>query len=189
MKSTTIPIVLATTVLLAGCTRMKLSCDAEPSYPFKRIETYQWVNASTNILEQDDTFLSIDLQKALNNELAAKGWTQVLDPSNATVQATYYLKIKSHEEYTVPASDQESELAGGFVYKSDSRKWNYEPQDPKQQVYTVETGTLHFLMNDTATGQRIFTGTVETEIDRSQPEEKRLELFRQIARKLAEQIP
>lgn len=189
MKFTPAILCLAVISLLAGCSSMKVSSEAEPSYHFNSIETYQWVDAPADILNRNDTYLSMDMQKALNNELAAKGWQQILDSTNATIQATYFIKLKAHEEYTEAISDSESEFAGGLVYRSGTHKLTYEQREPEQNVYTIEVATLHFSLTDTTTGKGIWNGTAQTKLDRSQPTDKTIERFQQIAHKLAEQIP
>ncbi len=177
MKFVPIPVMLAATVLLAGCTRMRIASETAPEYAFSRIATYQWSDAPGDILDQHNTYLSIDMQKALNTELAAKGWKQVLDSTNATVQVSYYVKLMSHEEYAGIAPDRET------------GKWNYEKSPPDQQAYTVEEAVLHLNLGDTASGTAVWNGTLKTEIDRTLPEDKRDELFRRIAQKLVARIP
>ena len=86
-----------------------------------------------------------------------------------------------------PASRSESEFAGGLVYNKDG--WNYQEREPEQLVYTIETGTLQMMITDTASGTRIWRGTLQTKLDRSQPIEKQQELFQRAARKLLERLP
>lgn len=188
MKFTLIPIYLLTIALLGGCARMKVSSKTDPAYDFNRITTYQWIDTPNDILEQDDTYLNINMQKALNNELATRGWKQVLDAAEASVQVTYYFKTKTHQEVSETAPEQESEFSGGVVFDRSKREWNYKKRKPEQIVYMIETGTLHFIMNDAQNGKCIWRGMLQTEIDRSQPPEKRNELFRQIARKLFQEL-
>ena len=187
MKFTPVPACIAALLLLSGCARMEVSCEIEPSYDFGRIRTYQWIEPSRDILEQDDTYLNTELHRALNNELSARGWNQVLEAGGATVQISQHIKIKAHEEYVETASQSESEFAGGLVYNKG--EWNYAERGPDQQVYTVETGTLHMTMTDTASGQRVWRGFLQTELDRSAPVEKQYELFRRAAHRMLEKLP
>jgi hypothetical protein len=187
MKSVSVPTCLAAVLLLTGCARMKVSCESEPTYNFAQIQTYQWIDPPQDILEQDDTYLNKDLQQALNNELAVRGWDQVLEAGGATIQVTYYVKIMEHEEYVESTSRSESEFAGGLVYNKDG--WNYEERGPDQLVYTVETGTLQMTVTDTASGNRVWRGTLQTKLDRSALIEKKRELFQLAAHKLLEQLP
>jgi len=177
----------AALLFLSGCARMKVSSEIESDYDFSRILTYQWIEPSRDILEQEGAYLNQNLQQALNNELAARGWEQVLEADGATVQVTYYVTIEEHQEYVEPTSRSESEFAGGLVYNKDG--WNYRERDPEQLVYTIETGTLQMMMTDTASRTRIWRGTLQTKLDRSKPIEKQQELFQLAARKLLEQLP
>jgi len=187
MKFIAVPTLIAVAISLAGCARMKVSYESEPTYDFSQIRTYQWVMPSEKIVEQADTYLNQNLQQALNNELATRGWEQVLNADGATVQVMYYVKIKEHQEYVESASRPESDFAGGLVLKSG--EWRYEEREPEQQVYTVETGTLNMTVTDSASGNQVWRGTLQTKIDRSAPIEKQQELFQLAAHKLLEQLP
>lgn len=188
MKFAPVLLFIAATSLFLGCTHMKIASEYEPGYDFGDIQTYKWVDAPSEILEELDTYLNDDLQQALNDGLTQQGWKQVMETNNATVQVSYYIKIKSHEEYTEETQRKESEFAGGFVYKTDNRTWDYEERKPDQIVYTVETGDLTLLISDVATSNCVWRGTLETRIDRSQTPEKQMKLFRKITRKLMKQM-
>lgn len=187
MKFISIPVAVAIAVSLAGCARMKVSCESEPTYDFGQIRTYQWIIPPEEIVEQADTYLNQNLQQALNNELASRGWEQVLDAGGATVQVMYYVKIREHQEYVESTSRQDGDFAGGLVLKSG--EWRYEEREPDQQVYTVETGILTMTVDDAASGKQVWRGTLQTKIDRSAPIEKQQELFQLAAHKLLEQLP
>lgn len=187
MKFTPVSAYIAALLLLSGCARMKVSSETEPGYDFSQVRTYAWVEPAPEILEQPETHLNKRLQQALNNELAARGWKQVLEAGGATVQVTYYVTIREHQEYVEPVSSSDSEFSGGLVYNKDG--WNYEEREPEQLVYTVETGTLRLTVTDTASGDRVWQGTLQTKLDRSAPIEKQQELFQLAARKLFKTLP
>lgn len=187
MKFTAAPACIVALLLLSGCARMKVSCEIEPAYDFGRIRTYQWIEPSRDILERDDTYLNQDLQRALNNELSARGWEQVLEAGGATIQVTYHIQITEHQEYVESASHSESEFAGGLVFQTG--EWSYEERGPDQHAYSVETGSLNLVVTDTASGKRVWRGSLQTKLDRSAPIEKQYELFQLAAHKLLEQLP
>ena len=187
MKVTPVSACIAALLLLSGCARMKVSSEIEPDYDFSQVLTYAWVEPSPEILKQEGTYLNRNLQQALNNELSARGWKQVVEAGEATVQVTYYVKIKEHQEYVEPVSRSESEFSGGLVYNKDG--WNYEERQPEQLVYTIETGTLQLTVTDTASGNRVWRGTLQTKLDRSAPIEKQRELFQMAARKMLQTLP
>ena len=187
MKVTPVSACIAALLLMSGCARMKVSSEIESDYDFSRILTYQWIEPSRDILEKEVAYLNQNLQQALNNELSARGWEEVLEAGGATVQVTYYVKIEEHQEYVESPPRSESDFSGGLVYNKDG--WNYQEREPEQLVYTVETGTLQMMLTDTASGTRIWSGTLQTKLDRSKPIEKQQELFQLAARKLLEQLP
>ncbi len=187
MKFTPALVCIAALLLMSGCARMKVSCEIEPAYDFGGIRTYQWIEPTPDILEQEDTYLNQDLQRALNNELSARGWVQVLEAGSATIQITYHIKISEHQEYVESASRSESEFAGGLVFQTG--EWSYEERGPDQHVYSIETGSLNMVVTDTASGKRVWRGSLQTKLDRSAPIEKQHELFQRAAHKLLEQLP
>ena len=187
MKFTPVPACFAVFLIMSGCARMKVSCEVDPTYDFGQIRTYQWIEPSIDLLEQDDTYLNKNMQRALNNELSVRGWVQVLEAGDATVQITYYIKIKEHQEYVETAPRSESEFAGGLVYKKG--EWNYEEREPDQHAYAVETGVLNLTVTDTASGKRLWHGSLQTQLNREAPVEQQHELFQLAARKLLEPLP
>lgn len=187
MKFTAGSACVAALLIISGCARTQVSCEIESAYDFGGIRTYQWIEASRDILEQENIYLNRDLQQALNNELSARGWRQVPEAGGATVQITYYMQITEHQEYVESASRSESEFAGGLVFQTGD--WSYEERGPDQLVYTVETGALNVTVTDTAGGRRVWRGSLQIRLDRSAPIEKQHEVFRMAARKLLEQLP
>jgi hypothetical protein len=188
MKYTTLFALLALPALLTGCASMKVSSECSPSYDFSQVESYQWTEPSAELMKSGEAYVDFELQKALNNELAAMGWKQVLDDSEATIQAAYSIQIQSHKEFSETLPDDSREFSGGLVFNRDDGEWNYEERGPNRIEYVVETGTFHLLLRDAADGGLIWHGTVETEIDRSLPPEERNERFIRIAGKLAEEL-
>ena len=176
-------------ILLAGCTGLKISSESDSSYDFSRIETYQWVDAPSPVLEQADTYLFVELQQCLNSEMAARGWKQVLETKDATVQVDYYVTVIEHQEFAGAGPDDDLSFSGGLVYDRGSGKWAYEQRLPDDTAYAVAAGTLHLRMLDPRTGRAVWEGTAETVLNRSSREEDRDELFHRIARRLVEQIP
>lgn len=186
-----IPMLAAAAVLsqLAGCTRIEVSADRDPSYDFSRIYTYQWIEPPGEEDLQQLQTLNGEPQTALENELAAHGWKRVSAPENATVQIAHVFTIDAHREYAGSVDDRESAITGGLAYDSQTRSWSYAERDTEETVYVVETGTLRVLIYDTATGKRIWRGTVVAEIDRSRSPEERMERYRRIAGELLKKLP
>ena len=189
MKSTIYLLFIAAWATLSGCTGMNVSSEHDSSYKFSQISTYQWIDAPAEILDKDDTYLNIDIQKALNKELSARGWNQVLDHTNATIQEVYFIKLKELQEYTASANADQRDFSGGFTYNRDKSNWGYQEREPDLNAYTVEIGTLSVLLYDAKTGDRIWRGSLQTKLDRSKAVEKQLDLIRDVSRKLMERVP
>ncbi len=180
---------LVLTSLATGCSTMKVTSEHDKSYHFGTIQTYQWINGPTDILDEEDTYINEDIRKALNSELAKLGMQQVSDAPKADMQIAYYVKLREELEYTDPAHQDERDFSGGFVYNRNNKNWSYEEREPDLNVYAVEIGTLTVLAYDAKTGKRIWRGNLQTKIDRSQPEEQQQELIRIATEKLLSRFP
>lgn len=190
MQFTTRAMLIVTLIVLSGCARMKVTSSHDSSFDFSRISTYQWIAAPEELPDKSEYFIHQDLHRALNNELAARGWKQVLAASNATVQATYYITIESHNEYADNrAAPTEGELIGGVVYnRGGNGTWSRGEVEQDLIIYQVEVGTAHLTIKDTVTGNTVWQGTLASKSDlpylKSLPDEAP-----QIARKLIVEIP
>ncbi len=189
MKFCTLLMPVAALLLITGCVRIRVANKQAAPYPFSEIATYQWIDAADDILAQEDTLLDRSLQQAINNELAARGWKEVRQSSNATVQVTYYLSLSRGQVISDTGPDHEREFSGGMIFDRAEQAWSFEEQIPDQVVYEVETCTAHVLLYDTGSGTCIWHETAETEIDRSVTPEKLDALYQEIARKLIHELP
>jgi hypothetical protein len=184
------PLFFSTALLiLSGCSSLKVSSEKITPYDYKSVNSYEWVSAPKKILAEDDTFFNENVHTALNNELAGRGWKQVMESDKADLQIVYYIKLAEHEEYTAPVNQDETRVTGGFTFDKDKGKWGYNDQDPDLNVYTIEVGTLSLLIYDADTGEKVWTGTLQTRLDRTTPLDKQPELLARIARKIVGKIP
>jgi hypothetical protein len=189
MKFAAIFSALALFGVLTGCNSMKVTSTVAPGYDFSGINTYEWVDAPVEILEEEDTYIHEGLQGALNNELAALGLKQVIESSAADARISYYIKLSEHEEYSAQSSPQESQLSGGVTFNSKEKGWSIREQQEDLNVYTVEVGILTVLVHDAKSGDQIWKGTLKTKVDRSVPLEKLKEYFRVVSSKVMTGFP
>lgn len=189
MKTKTASALLVITLLAAGCKSMKTTSERDPGFNFGAVKTYQWIDAPEKILNEADTYIHEDIRSALDRQLANRGMLPVQAEEDADVQMVYYVKLREEVEYTQTANPDEREFSGGFVYDRDSSAWQYAEREPDLNVYTVEIGKLTVLMFDLSTGQRVWRGTLQTEIDRSQPNERQQEKIETAAQKLIAELP
>jgi len=189
MNINPVPAFLALTVFATSCTSMKATSEHDHEFDFGKIKTYQWIDGPEEILDDADTYINEDIQKALNAELTNRGLRQVPDAGTADVQVAYYVKLREEVEYTDSANRDEREFSGGFVYNRESSGWNYEEREPDLNIYTVEIGKLTVLIYETETGKRIWRGNLQTKLDRSRPEDKQLARIHTAAEKLMARLP
>ena len=186
MNIKTVLSLLAALAVLSGCGTTKTTSERDPDFDFAPIQTYQWIDGPAEILDEADTYINEDIQQALDAELVRRGLRSAMA---ADVQVAYYVKLKEEQEYTSTANEDDRDFSGGFVYRRESKSWNYEEREPDLNVYAIETGTLTVLLYDAGTGKRIWKGTLKTEIDRSQPKDNQQDRIRTAAEKLMARSP
>lgn len=190
MKYSAYALLALSAALLAGCTSYKVKSKADADFDWASVSAYEWIQAPEKILDEDDTYISKNMQIALNNELTRRGWQQVLATERADIQVMYYIKLSEHQEYAGPdRQNDEARLTGGFTYSSDKGGWASTDRQSDLSVYTIETGTLYLLINDVRTKKNVWTGTIETRFDRSASLAKRKETLEAVSRKIVSRIP
>lgn len=178
---------LITASLLAGCTSLKVTSDKAGDYDFSTVKTYQWVPGPEDILNEKDTYINGDVQRALGSGLQKAGLGEYAVAPD--IHVAYYVKLKEQLEYTDTGTHTDRDFTGGFVYSRDNKNWSYQEREPDLNVYSVEIGTLTVLAYDAENGERIWRGSVHTKLDRSRPEEERLALIDTAVGKLMERFP
>jgi len=176
-------------ILPTACSTMKVTSEHDNTYDFSQIKSFQWIAGPTDVLNEKDTYINEDIQKALTVGFGKLGMQQVSDTTQADVQIAYYVKLREEFEYTDSARQNDREFSGGFVYNRDSSNWSYEEREPDLNIYAVEIGTLTVLTYDAKTGQRIWRGNLQTKIDRSQSEDEQQKSIRIAAEKLLRRFP
>lgn len=189
MKLTTAFALSGIIAILSGCSSMKTTSERMSDYDFSTIQSYSWLDAPEEILNEEDTYVSEYLMMEIDKTLAGRDWKRVSTNEVADIQVTYYVKLAEHKEYTAPADSGETRVTGGFTYNRDSGSWNPSDQNPDLNVYTIETGTLMLHIRDAKTGDLVWTGTLKTRVDRSTPIPKQIKVFTKIANKIEAQIP
>ncbi|MDZ8119680.1 DUF4136 domain-containing protein [Pontiella agarivorans] len=189
MKNTAPFLLILSSLLLAGCSSLKVHSHQTAAFDFGPVQTYEWVQAPPKILTEEDTYMNKNLQIALNNQLVERGWTQVLSSAQADLQIVYYVKLREQLEFSGSPTQEESRLVGGFTYNTEKSNWRYNEQQSDLNVYNIEVGTLSLLIYNQKTGDPVWTGTLETRLDRSTPVEKQKKILQKIARRITAEIP
>lgn len=185
MKFNTVLALALLAGILSGCSSMKATSEHDQEFNFGKIKTYQWIDGPEEILDDADTYINEDIQKAVDAELTRRGLRHV--PEAADMQVAYYVKLKEEVEYSTNHDGRD--FSGGFSYSRASSSWNYQEREPDLNIYTVEIGTLTVLVYDARTGQRIWRGNLQTKLDRSRPEDQRQARIRAAAKKLMARFP
>lgn len=146
------------------------------------------VAGPAEILDDTDIYINEDVQKALDAEFAGRGMRRVAEAARADMQVAYFIKLREHQEYASVGSDGH-EFSGGLTYSRKSGTWSYAEREPDLSAYAVETGKLTVLIYDAKTGKRVWRGTLQTEIDRSQGKDAELARIQEAAENLIAQLP
>lgn len=182
-------ILLALTILSTACSTMKVTSEHDKNFDFSSIESFQWIAGPADILNEKDTYINEDIQKTLIAEFEKLGLLLIPDASKADIQTAYYVKLREELEYSDSAIQDDRDFSGGFVYNRNSKNWSYQEREPDLNIYSVEIGTLTVLAYDAKTGQRIWRGTLQTKIDRSQSKKEQQERIQIAAEKLLIRFP
>lgn len=175
--------------LLMGCSSVKVTVEQDRSYNFAGARTYQWIDPPADVMEAEATFKDKTIQTVLNNELAARNMQQVLGSSSADVQVACYVTLSEVEKTMSTAKDSVDAISGGVVLNDQSGRWVHKKHDPELNVYTSEIATITLLVQETRSGNKVWTGSLATELDRSTPLEEQKEQLRGIAHKLMQPFP
>jgi len=189
MKIKSAFMLLALTFLSNACSTMKVTSEHDKTFDFKRIKSFQWIAGPADILNEKDTYINEDIQKALTADFETLGMQLIANDAKADIQTAYYVKLREELEYTDSAPQDDRDFSGGFVYNRNSKNWSYQEREPDLNVYAVEIGTLTVLAYDTKTGQRIWRGNLQTTIDRSQAKEEQQERIQIATKKLLRRFP
>lgn len=189
MKTKTLLLPLISTLLLSGCSSINVKTEYTHGYPFNSVKTYAWADAPKETLSLPDTYLNPELPKAIDREMAIKDIAHTEDLSKADVRLSYYVKVKEEHGYT-SASDHGDgrEFSGGLVLGNDNII-SYQQREPDLTHYGWEIGTLNVMIHDAKTGNEIWHGTAQVELNRSETEEKQKELLDKVAEKLMTRYP
>lgn len=179
-------ITVAVLALLAGCSSMRVSSETNMEYDFSRVQSYRWADASTEILDEPGTFVHDRLRQGLDRGLQGHGLLRV--ESGGDLRAVYFARLAEVEEHVEPRAGDEERLSGGWTLGSGEKKWSYREPQADLVTYTTEVMLLELKLFDAASGEQVWCGTLQTEINRSTPVAEQEVLMLESASRLTDEL-
>ena len=152
---------LLLTVLLCGCTGVRVQSDYAAGTDFRSFETYAWLPHEDR--DASDPLLEERVQRAVDGELTAKGMRRV-PPNEASLLVTYRVAV----EEKVQVND---------------------PYYATFQFETYEQGTLFVDLVDPKANLLVWRGVGETRLKHQKTPEERTERVREVVEAILEQYP
>ena len=142
------------TVALAACSSLSVYTDYDPAAQFSNYRTYSWRTTP----DQISPLMSQRIVNAINDQLRAKGWTEVATDGDIALAAN----VASRQEYDMDHF-YGGPYWGGWGWGSG---WGAYGGYGSSRVRSYTVGTLAVDMFDNRTRQPIWRGTAENTIKR-----------------------
>ena len=168
-------------VTLSGCTTMQITSVHEPSANFSGLKTYDWLPFPQGKVDDpriDDKFLERRIHKAVDSQLAAKGYTK---PSSgqADFLVGYHVALKDKLD-TVTVNRYYNYRYGTRVVRGTV---------PETYTREYEQGSLILDFFHGETRQLIWRGSAQAEVNLSDSMEKRDKRLNEAVQGMLEQFP
>jgi hypothetical protein len=155
-----------------------------PGTDFSKYHTYAWVDEVRGVPrvgQQPDQILDAQVKQAVDSQMAAKGFTKVMDGGKADLLLGFQLII-----------DREKQI-NGFVNGWEGRgswgPWGGGPDSFSAATSTVNIGTFVLGMYDPAAKKLVWIGAAQHAIEPSKKQEKNQERLNKGAQKLLKHFP
>lgn len=156
-------------VLATAAFAQHVNVDYDHGRSFSQIKTYSWAK-----LQTADAIMDNRVKEAIDQELAAKGWTQV--PSSGDVALVVVEQTSVRQEY-----DSFYNGFGGW------RRWGGGMGEETTTVDNYEVGTLIVSMFDGNSKQLIWRGTASG--DTSDNPQKKIKGLAKVVQKMFKNFP
>lgn len=155
-----------------------------PGTDFSKYHTYAWVDELKGVPRlggRPDQILDAQVKQAVDSQMAAKGFTKVVDGDKADLLLGFQLAI-----------DQEKQLNGfadGWGGLGGWGPWGGGLNSFSASTSTINIGTFVLGMYDPATKKLVWIGAAQHAIEPSKKQEKNQERLNKGAQKLLKNFP
>ncbi|MCP4260875.1 MAG: DUF4136 domain-containing protein [Planctomycetes bacterium] len=171
MKTLSIFLVLAYSVVLAGCSAITVEYDYDTDADFTNLNSFDWL--TTPEKAQENELIVKRVKNAVNNELAAKGFRKVSESPDLLI--AIYIGRQLKRDY----------FDSGQSYSQ------YSPYRTRGTIstYEYEEGTLTLDFVNAGTKELILRGTAKAVINPAITPEEREKRINEAVSKILEKFP
>lgn len=167
-------------VALGGCSPFKVDTDYDRAFDFAAADTYAWIEAPAAPDVVRDDLLARRIERAVDDELAARGLRRVAFDA-ARLHVAHHESVRQRLEVTPETY--------GYGYG----RWGYGPAYggayTGTRVETYDEGTLILDFVDAATDQLVWRGTARARLRPTKTPEQRDEQVRKAVAAILERYP
>ncbi len=167
-------------LVLSGCASYQVESDFDPEVDFSQYGTFAWLprTPDANSPIKSDSLLYNRIERAVNNNLAAKGMRLAESEADASLLVTEHIGIE--QKLRVNTTNY------GYGYGS----WGYYGGGYQQtQVDQYEEGTLMIDLIDAKTKQLVWRGTAQSRLQNLKTPEERNKRIREAVDAILEKYP
>jgi len=173
---------------LSGCSSMTVNSDYDPSEDFKALKTYDWIPGGRKPTGDpridDNTLLDTRVRRAVDSELAAKGFRKLTD-GQPDFWVVYHVTLDKKTDITTLNNYYGYGPGWGYGYGSPYRPYGWG--GPRETyVYQYEEGTLILDIVEPGTRELMWRGYATDEVQLSDsPGKKEAQVNEAVSRILA----
>jgi hypothetical protein len=157
-----------------------------PGTDFSKYHTYAWVDEIKGVPRvggQPDQILDAQVKQAVDSQMAAKGFTKVVDGGKADLLLGFQLAIDREKQINGFANGW-----GGYGW-SGWGPWGGSPDSFSADTSTINIGTFVLGMYDPAVKKLVWIGAAQHAIEPSKKQEKNQERLNKGAQELLKDFP
>ena len=158
-----------------------------PGIDFSRYHTYAWVDEVKGVPQvggKPDQILDTQVKQAVDSQMAAKGFTKVVDRGNADLLLGYQLAIDREKQINGFADGW-----GGWRGWGGPGPWGGGLNSFSATTSTINIGTFVLGMYDPTAKKLIWIGAAQHTLEPSKKQEKNQERLDKGAQKLLKDFP
>lgn len=186
MKSLLSVAIVCLCFLWSGCSPVRVNYDYDTNFDFSTLKNYSWIAVPPDFPANEITVQRI--KKAVDEQLAAKGFTQVSTSPDFRVSMLGFKDVVTQGVVTGPAYGAYPGYRGYGGYREYDRR-GYIGLDSQVDVYQFEEGTLTLTVINAARNVLVWEGTATAILDPDLSVQAKEEKTQEIIAKLLANFP
>ena len=171
-------LIIALSLVVAGCSTMEINYDADPKANFSGLKTYDWLDEPQKPTGDpridDNTILRNRVHTAVDAALSARGFRKV--SSDPDFLVAYHVSLDRQQSVQTLNSYYGYSPGWGYGYGASYRP-GYWAGAPETYVYEYEEGTLILDVVDPKNKELMWRGSAQDEVNfKSTPEKAQAQI-------------